>query len=548
MLQVKDIFKLEELQNLVFYAGQTGEERIIQSVTIMDIPEIVDWISEGVLVIAGVLFQQCFSRELIDSFLEKNIAGIVTKQKFLTTIPRELFDYCNETGFPILLAPADYNWGQVMNPIISHIIRKPYLMIEENQKFHYSLLKAMIQGVSPTNICNEFYHSNQLTLAIADTDLHLIGFSDNFDWKEYTRKLTKSVIQYSGDFIDNLDNETVFIYTYTTPLLSSLGIRIRLFPIILEQITYGYILMKTDVDVQKLTDSDIMRIQQLSLLIALYFSKQNDINTATRRFNSLLFDELLHTKHLTHEDAAHLLAPLEKKIHRTYYVLYLQSDSTSTIDSFILQNNRIGRFHSMVQNTFRNADHILIFEKEEAQILLLPSPYDFLDADILKIRDLYLQTLKSRTVSIGISEPAELSNLAKAYRQAKLAAGFLASSCQALPYMEYQNLGMVRYFIDNEGKLDYQFLNEVQQKYITPLSEYDREHHTELQKTLELYLANNGSKTKTERQLFIHKNTLRARLSTINKVLNCDTDLLDDLFEIQLAFKLQKLMDHEITK
>ena len=144
MLQIKDLFQLETLQNLEFYAGRNGRDRNITTVTIMDIPEIVDWLSEGELVIAGVLFQQCFSRELVDSFLQKNIAGIVTKRKFLSAIPSKLFDYCNETGFPVLLAPENYNWGQVMKPIVTDMIRKPYLVIEENQNFHYSDRKSVV--------------------------------------------------------------------------------------------------------------------------------------------------------------------------------------------------------------------------------------------------------------------------------------------------------------------------------------------------------------------------------------------------------------------
>lgn len=543
MLQIKDIFQLENLHNLVFHAGLKGQEKIIQTVTIMDIPEIANWLSEGTLVIAGALFQQCFSKELIDSFLQKNAAGIVTKEKFLTTIPDSLFDYCNEIGFPILIAPTNYNWVQVMNPIISHMIRTPYLVIEENQRFHYSLMKSMIQGISLTEIFDELYESNQLTLAIADTDLHLIEFSGHFDWKEHTRRLTPYSLQYSGNSMDNLDNEKIFIYAYSTTLLSSIGMRILLFPIIFTGISYGYILLAVNTEVQKPEDSVIMKIQQLSLVIALYFSKQNDINTATRRFNSLLLEELLHAGQLTHSDAVHLLAPLEKKIHRSYYVLYLQSDSINTMDSFLLLHNRIGRFHSMVNSVFHNSKHILMFEKEKAQIVLLPYPYKTLEDDILKIRDLYIRTLKSPDVSIGVSLPTELSNLAKACNQAKLAASFLSASQKKLPYMEYQQLGMIRYFINHAGELDYTFLNEFLQKYITPLSEYDKEHHTELLRTLELYLSNNCSKTKTEQQLFIHKNTLRARLSTINKILQCNVDLLEDLFEIQLAFKLKHILE-----
>lgn len=554
MLQIKDIFQLEPLQNIQFYAGHRGQNRVISTVTIMDIPEIAEWLSGGELVIAGVLFQQCFSRRLIDSFLQKNIAGIVTKQKFLSEIPAGLIDYCNETGFPVLLAPEAYNWGQVMNPIVTDMIRKPYLVIEENQNFHYSLMKSMIAGSSLSEMCNQLYQSNQLILAVADTDLHLEGYSDCFDWKEYTRKLVPEQLQYSGSSMDNLDHETVSIYTYMTPLLASQGIRIFLFPILLHETAYGYILLCTSAGTDKLDETIVMKIQQFSLVVALQFGKQNDINTATRHFNSFLFEKLLQAENLTHEDAVHYLAPLEKKIHRRYYVLYFQSDSSSNIDSFIQQSNRISRFHTMVRSTLPNAKHILMFEKENAQVVLLPYPYTLsdeahgyadLETDVLKLRELYIRTLKPESIFIGISQPAELSCLSEAFRQAKLAASFLSGSRKKLPYMLYQDLGMIRYFFNHSGELDYKFLEEFIQKYVTPLEDYDRKHHTELLRTLKLFLANNGSKTETEHELFIHKNTLRARLSTINKVLGCNVDLLEDLFEIQLAFRLKHLFEKD---
>lgn len=554
MLQIKDIFQLEPLQNIQFYAGHRGQNRVISTVTIMDIPEIAEWLSGGELVIAGVLFQQCFSRSLIDSFLQKNIAGIVTKQKFLSEIPAGLIDYCNETGFPVLLAPETYNWGQVMNPIVTDMIRKPYLVIEENQNFHYSLMKSMIAGSSLSEMCNQLYQSNQLILAVADTDLHLEGYSDCFDWKEYTRKLVPEQLQYSGTSMDNLDHETVSIYTYMTPLLASQGVRIFLFPILLHETAYGYILLCTNAGTDKLDETIVMKIQQFSLVVALQFGKQNDINTATRHFNSFLFEKLLQAENLTHEDAVHYLAPLEKKIHRRYYVLYFQSDSSSNIDSFIQQSNRISRFHTMVRSTLPNAKHILMFEKENAQVVLLPYPYTLsdeahgyadLETDVLKLRELYIRTLKPESIFIGISQPAELSCLSEAFRQAKLAASFLSGSRKTLPYMLYQDLGMIRYFFNHSGELDYKFLEEFIQKYVTPLEDYDRKHHTELLRTLKLFLANNGSKTETEHELFIHKNTLRARLSTINKVLGCNVDLLEDLFEIQLAFRLKHLFEKD---
>jgi hypothetical protein len=64
-------------------AGDLGLDREIKSVTIMDIPDIAAWLTGGELVIAGVLFQQCFSKVLIDDLMKKSVAGMVTKEKFI---------------------------------------------------------------------------------------------------------------------------------------------------------------------------------------------------------------------------------------------------------------------------------------------------------------------------------------------------------------------------------------------------------------------------------------------------------------------------------
>lgn len=543
MFTVREALKTGCLSEVQIIAGHSGLEREIKSVTIMDIPDIVDWLTGGELLISGVLFQQCFSKSLVDALLEKNCAGMITKKKFISQIPPELFEYCNIIGFPIILVPENYNWLQIMNPIINEIVREPFLIIEEGEKFHNTLMRAMIEGVSLSEICSLIYRSTDMSLAIMDNDFHLIGFSEDFAWKDYTRKLSVDSMKYSGISYQTPDESDVFIYSYSNSQLRLQNRILLFYPVTLNHVRYGYIVQATDAGHSESKPSDLMRIQQLSLFVALHSTKQNEISNATRRFNGLLMDQLLIANDLTLESAEALLAPLEKKIHRSYYAVQFLYDELGNIASFVQRNNLLGQFHALVEQQIEISNHILIFEKTYAQIFLIPYPTENLNALLIKLRGLFLEATQLTHVYIGISEPTPLNNIKTAFIQSEHAANYLHSLESSEPFCMYSNLGILKFFMDNEGKLDEDTLRAVYDAYVKPLKKHDETYHTELLSTLDLYIRNNCSKIETEKQLFIHKNTLRARLASINKILNCNVDNIDDLFKIQLALKLRYFYD-----
>lgn len=538
MITVKEALSIGRLAEAKLLTGNAGLERTITGTTIMDIPDIVNWLTGGELVIAGVLFEQCFSQALVDAFLEKGVACIITKRKFISSVPPELFDYCREKAFPVLLVPADCNWGQIMNPITSYMAQKPYLLIEETQNFYFAMMRAMIDGVSLSEMCARMYESVGMSFAIMDGDLHLIGFSDGFDWKEQTRNVTTDKIQYAT-FSSNIFDETrIYVYTYSNLLLRSIRKKIILYPVVLNHVRYGYIAIAVDDECAQLSPLDIMKVQQLGLFVALHSTMRSEISNATRRFNGLLMDQLLADKDLSQEEIESLLAPLDKKIHRNYYAVHFAYDGLRDVDSFVQRNSLLGQFHAALEDRLDLSRHILIFEKSDAQVLLIPHPTPDLDTVLFEIRNIFMETTGLVHVYIGVSDPMPLSDIRTAFQQSERAAKYLLTSRQDQPCFYYHDLGVLKYFMDNKGRLDESFLRGTYDKYITPLKAYDVQHHTQLLETLEFYLKNNCNKAETERQLFIHKNTLRARLQSIGKVLGCNVDNVEDLFNILLATKL----------
>lgn len=72
------------------------------------------------------------------------------------------------------------------------------------------------------------------------------------------------------------------------------------------------------------------------------------------------------------------------------------------------------------------------------------------------------------------------------------------------------------------------------------LEQYDREHDAHLMKTLEVLIANNGSRKLAAEALFLHRNTMSYRVRKIEEVLGCDLEDMDELKQLQFACKVRK--------
>ncbi|WP_411739067.1 PucR family transcriptional regulator [Peribacillus sp. S4] len=80
---------------------------------------------------------------------------------------------------------------------------------------------------------------------------------------------------------------------------------------------------------------------------------------------------------------------------------------------------------------------------------------------------------------------------------------------------------------------------------IQPLIVYDRENEGELLKTLETYLFSRGRIEDAARALFVHRNTVKFRLSRIEDLLGVDLKSRDIAFKLQFSIKAAKLLLHD---
>ncbi|KAA0097988.1 PucR family transcriptional regulator [Mycolicibacterium sp. P1-18] len=91
------------------------------------------------------------------------------------------------------------------------------------------------------------------------------------------------------------------------------------------------------------------------------------------------------------------------------------------------------------------------------------------------------------------------------------------------------------------GLHDRSLLRRFADDILGPLRSHDQRNHTELERTLRVFLGNDGQWSTTATELFVHVNTLRNRVTRIRELTGRDVNRLEDRVDLFLALEADAL-------
>ena len=146
-------------------------------------------------------------------------------------------------------------------------------------------------------------------------------------------------------------------------------------------------------------------------------------------------------------------------------------------------------------------------------------------------------------VLVGISSVVDnLKDLARAYKEARIALEVGKVFDIEKPVMSYENLGIGRLIYQLPTTLCEIFLGEVFKK--GSLESLDRE----TLMTVQSFFENNLNVFETSRKLFVHRNTLVYRLEKIRKLTGLDLREFDHAVTFKVALMVKKYLSSKPTK
>lgn len=144
---------------------------------------------------------------------------------------------------------------------------------------------------------------------------------------------------------------------------------------------------------------------------------------------------------------------------------------------------------------------------------------------------------------VGVSSLVDgLERLDDALSQARLAAGIAASN-NSVAY--YDDFGA---FVDVTGGMSLEQIRGFVAETLGAVEEYDARRNSELLKTLQTYVENNGQAPEAAAVLSVHVNTLHKRLARIEELSGLNLRSYRDLARVMLALDLMPVVSGQSAK
>lgn len=116
----------EPLREARVVAGESGLDNVIRSVNVMEVPDIVNWVHPGELLVS-TLYPLRDDKAAVDTLIpllaEKGLAGLaVTPDSYIDELPKCMVEDANRLGFPLIELPPRVSFVDIIQPLTSKIL------------------------------------------------------------------------------------------------------------------------------------------------------------------------------------------------------------------------------------------------------------------------------------------------------------------------------------------------------------------------------------------------------------------------------------------
>lgn len=527
-LTIEDLLHLPELNHAVLKGGVLGKSRTINSVNVMDAPDIGEWVKPHQLILttAYVIKDDMKAQiELIRELNRKQCSGLAIKtRRFLSELPQELICAADRLNFPLIELSPEISLGDIMNSILSYVLNNKQMELEKTFEIHKRFNHLFLKGAKLSTIAQTLSLFIQCPVAILNPALSLAGSSSNFHFKKNTQSLLPLVRQWI------LSEPLAANRLHCTVLEDK---KIGIYPIYNADILRGYILLLID------KIPDIMPIEQAANVVSYQMIKQEALEEGKRRMRLQFYYEFLEKK-IRSVDDLRQKARMYGLNNDSYWVSVAHVEITDTV-SGVKKQQILEQYVQQIQSYFQcNDPELIAITKEDHLVLMLPKyekmkeEHEVIEA-LQKLQGWLNEHGEGVSCSFGLGNIAEaLEHIPDSYQQAlqALEHGHRSYPKPFLASFRTQEVSELLRLIPRNKLLEF-YRHTL--KAIVSSKEGE---HAELIQTLKTYLGLNCQITQTAKQLYIHRNTVLYRVQKCAELLGVDfKDPIDNL-KIRLALEI----------
>jgi len=567
LLTINDLLEIKAIEGIKLVAGKQGVNNIISLVNIIENPDKFDWLSSNELLLStGYIFKdnEGLQNRIIKELAEINCAGLVIKTKrYFEQIPQNMIDLANEYGLPLLELPYEYTLSKIISIFNEKSSGRYDLLNRRTLDMHNTLFKIALEGGGIERISSMLAETVNNPVIFLDKDWKLLHYTDQKNSSvplAYCLNLVKNKSVFNKKFTSSIPKDISEMKKSIKRIyrVEDIEIKCRILPVAVSNYIYGYIVVWQTI--RELTEIDYIALEQASPILALELIKAKEIEDVKLKIRHDFFDDLLTGK-ITSTETIQTLCNLHGLNPEYMYYCMVMTIETKDVDKYedmvarkYQLESKVKKCVELVYELSNKIDgEITCFYRSNRVITLIGQNNNRPHISINEakqfaneLKDSLTQQIGNSAFLIGIGRQySSISSLNKSFSEANEAIRFIERFEERGGVAHFEDHSVYHFLDSNIKDIE---LDDFFMKCLGKVYDHDTLHGTSYIITLENYFNNNLNISETAKAMYLHRNTLIYRIEKIKEILNTDLKNSEELFQIQLALKIFRLLNKGIQE
>lgn len=560
LFTVGEALQLKELRPVRVLAGSGGLGRELGFVTVMDAPDLGNWLRGKELVITtafSIKDDPLALSRIIKELAEHGSAGIGIKlRRYIDRVSPDALDLADRLDVPVIEIPTELAWIDIITPVMSALLHRQARLLELSERTHKEFIRNVLEGGGLDAVARTLASVTgrpAIIVAAANNSLGVACPTPELAeaWGQLGQRLleNQAVLASVGPASQSATADEVRPEEITV-LLGDDEQRILVLPARVHHETLGYVAVLAD-GVHAQGEDVVMALEHAATVTSLELLKLRATKEVERRFRSQFIFDLVGGNFGDERVLLDRAKALGWVMDSSFGVAVIDIDR---FERFVagkreheIQAVKEAILREVTSATVNRFPGAICADRSDSVIVLIPlDPDHSAERNRETLNDhagLLQRTLhgkfKSLTVSIGIGRSRlRPTDIPRSYDEARQALTMGRELYGSGVVVHFDDLGLYRFLTRGADRAE---IVDFVEEHLGALLRHDQKHGSHLVDTLQAFLGANRNIRQAAQALFVHENTLKYRLQRIRQLGGFDLEDAEACFNLQVALRMHQL-------